>query len=129
MQKRQRLSDGSPAKPTVSSTSTRSCQNLAKLDYSVDSPALDLVISDKFLEITCPCDHCLASFAKIKKLVQAIDNRDEALKDLENNLEGEVNNEGLEESKDPTGGSARSANNSINQLTSEINPELAASSE
>ena len=41
--------------------------------------------------MVCPCDACTKTFARVRKLIQAIENRDEALKNLENNLEGEVN--------------------------------------
>ena len=59
----------------------------------------------------------MTGFARIKKLVQAIDNRDDALKALENNLEGEVNNEVEEESKEPASGLI-DTNPSLNLSTS-----------
>mmetsp|Transcript_45251 Transcript_45251/g.60066 ORF Transcript_45251/g.60066 Transcript_45251/m.60066 type:complete len:96 (+) Transcript_45251:1186-1473(+) len=60
-------------------------------------PALDLIISEKFLDVLCPCAKCTQAFSRVKKLVDAIENRDEALQALENNLDGEINQE--EESK------------------------------
>ena len=50
-----------------------------------------MIINDKFLEVACACATCTKTFARIRKLIAAIDDRPEALKDLENNLEGEVN--------------------------------------
>ena len=59
--------------------------------FSKDKPALDLIISDKFLDVACTCVDCEKTFLRIRKLLQAIENRDEAHINLENNLEGEVN--------------------------------------
>ncbi len=56
----------------------------------MDQPALDLIISEKFLDIACQCDQCTKSFSRVKKLIQAIDNRDEDLQALETNLDGEI---------------------------------------
>ena len=38
-------------------------------------------------------NRCTKTFARTKKLLKAIEDRDDALKNLENNLEGEVNPE------------------------------------
>lgn len=61
------------------------------LRFNQEQPALDLVISDRLFDVICPCNECSKTFSRVKKLIQAIENRDDALKHLENNLEGEVN--------------------------------------
>jgi len=104
--KRQKLSD--TAQVSVAS-GTRSCQNEKtsgerSTGFGLDQPALDLVISDRFLDVVCACDACEKTFSRVKKLVHAIENRDEATKALETNLEGEVNHSEVdaEETKVPT---------------------------
>ena len=87
MAKRQKLSETGESKVT-----RRSCYD-TKVRFCQDQPALDLIISENFLDIACNCEDCTKTFARLRKLIAAIDNRDEALKDLENNLEGEVNPE------------------------------------
>lgn len=59
----------------------------------MDTPALDLVISNKFLNVLCKCEQCQnpkGAFSRIKNLIQAIENRDDDVKKLEANLDGEL---------------------------------------
>lgn len=63
------------------------------MPFGVDQPALDLVISERFLDELCSCEACGVTFERVKKLVEAIENREQELVDLENNLEGELNPE------------------------------------
>ena len=49
------------------------------LRFGQDTPALDLIINDKFLEVACACEICTKTFARIKKLIAAIDDRPEEL--------------------------------------------------
>ena len=68
--KRQKLSD------TESKPMFRSCKQAKQVEFGLDSPALDVVISDKFLEVVCKCEDCTKTFSRIKKLIHAMENID-----------------------------------------------------
>ena len=89
--KRQKLSE------TTSKPTHRSCTQAKQIEFGLDSPALDVVISDKFLKVLCQCDDCAKAFLKVKKMIHEMENLDGDTILLVNNLEGEVNHEESEE--------------------------------
>ena len=86
-------------------------------NFGLDKPALDLIISEKFLDCACTCDRCTKTFARTKKLLKAIEDRDDALKNLENNLEGEVNPEDQSAATGATADHTATANETLNSTS------------
>lgn len=71
----------------------KTCKHGENCVFDQSHPAIDVLICSDFIDQTCECSDCQSAFAKIKRLLDALDNRDEDEIKLENNLEGEVNQE------------------------------------
>ncbi|CDW89145.1 loc398523 partial [Stylonychia lemnae] len=87
---------------------------------SLVQQGFDLIIDEKMIKYICDCQNCSKIFSKLKRHIQVIENMNEQDRKLLNNLDGNINEDGLEEEKQqPVNESTKKAEEISNLMTSD----------